>query len=70
MTVILLLIWFYLYIGVLFGVASMDLTLFPKLKWLVQVLFWPALTAVYVVKRVRESDFGWFVRYGIFKLTH
>jgi hypothetical protein len=25
---------------------------------------------IYAVKSIRKSDFGWFVRYSIFKLTH
>ena len=70
MTDILLLIWFYLYVGLLFGASSLSCTLFPKFKWWVQVLFWPVFFVVYAVKSIRESNFGWFVRYGIFKLTH
>lgn len=70
MTGLFLLIWFYLYAGLLFSMVSCSVGLFQKFHWLVQVAFWPAFLIIQTVKAIRESNFGWFVRYGIFKLRN
>ena len=70
MTDLFLIIWFYLYAGLMFSTTSLGLGLFPNTGCLTQVFFWPVLFVIYVFKQIRESDFGWFVRYKIFSLTH
>ena len=70
MTTVFLLIWFYLYAGILFAMTSYGVGLFQKLHWTAQVIFWPALLVIQAVKAIRESNFGWFVRYNIFKLKN
>lgn len=70
MNAIFLLIWFYIYAGLLFTHAQALTGIFNRFHWLVLVFFWPVFFAIYAVKAIRESDFGWFVRYGIFKITH
>ena len=70
MTGLFLLIWFYLYAGILFAMTSYSVGLFQKFHWTAQVIFWPALLVIQAVKAIRESNFGWFVRYNIFKLKN
>ena len=70
MDAIFLLICFYIYAGLLFTHAQALTGIFSRFHWLVLVFFWPVFFTIYLVKSIRESDFGWFVRYGIFKLTH
>ena len=70
MTDLFLIIWFYLYAGLMFSTVSVGLGLFPNTGGLTQVFFWPVLLVIYAFKQIRESDFGWFVRYQIFKITH
>lgn len=64
MTAIFLLIWFYLYAGVMFAMVAYGVGLFQKLHWTAQVIFWPALLIIQAVKSIRKSNFGRFVRYG------
>ena len=70
MTGLFLSIWFYVYAGLMFSIVSYSTGLFHNLHWLVQVIFWPVLLAIQAVKIIRESNFGWFVRYSIFKISH
>ena len=70
MTELFLILWFYLYAGLMFSTTSLGLGLFPNTGCLTQVFFWPVLFVIYVFKQIRESDFGCFVRYKIFCLTH
>ena len=44
--------------------------LFQKLHWTAQVAFWPALLVIQAFKSIRESNFGWFVRYGRYKMRN
>ena len=70
MTGLFLLIWFYLYAGILFARVSSTVGLFPNWHCIAQVLFWPVLLIVHLVKSICDSDFGWFVRYCTFKLKN
>ena len=70
MTAVFLLIWFYVYAGLLFSMMAYAVGLFQKFHWTAQVAFWPALFVIQAVKAIRESNFGWFVRYGIFKMKN
>jgi len=70
MDAISLAIMFYLYAGLMFSSVSVSNSLFPETGCLTQAFFWPALFAIYAFRRIRESDFGWFVRYKMFKLRN
>lgn len=65
-----LLIWFYVYAGILFAITAYGVGLFQKLHWTAQVAFWPALLVIQAFKSIRESNFGWFVRYGRYKMRN
>ena len=65
-----LLIWFYIYAGLLFSMTSYSVGPFQKFHWALQVLFWPAFLVIQAVKSIRNSDFGWFVRYCGFRLKN
>lgn len=59
-----LLIWFYLYGGILFAMTSIECGNFPKLGWFAQISCWPVLLIIYGVRSIRESSFGQFIRFG------
>lgn len=65
-----LLIWFYVYAGLMFGTVSNTASLFPKLGPFWQVMFWPIFLSVHLFNQLKNSDFGWFVRYIAYKATH
>lgn len=65
-----LLIWFYIYAGLLFSMTSYSVGLFQKFHWTLQVLFWPAFLIIQAVKPIRDSNFGWFVRYCLYKMKN
>lgn len=67
MTAVFLLIWFYAYAGLLFAMTSYTIGLFQKFHWAVQAAFWPAFLIIQAVKSIRDSNFGWFVRYRLYK---
>ena len=66
MTDLFLLVWFYLYVGLLFGMSSKAVCLYPKVSAPWQVLGWPVFLAVYLRKWLKDSDFFWFIRYCVF----
>ena len=66
MEAIFLLIWFYIYAGLMFVMVSSAVCLFPKWGYFWQVVFWPIFLGIYFVNRLKESDFGWFIRYRLF----
>lgn len=70
MTGLFLLIWFYVYAGLLFAMTAYTVGLFQKFHWTAQVIFWPALLVIQAVKAIRDSNFGWFVRYQVFKFKN
>lgn len=70
MTGLFLLIWFYVYTGLLFAMTAYTVGMFQKFHWAVQVVFWPAFFIIQVVKSIRDSDFGWFVRYCLYKMKN
>ena len=70
MTGLFLLIWFYLYAGILFAMTSYGVGLFQKFHWATQVIFWPAFLVIQAVKSIRDSKFGWFVRYHLYKMKN
>ena len=67
MEAIFLLIWFYIYAGLLFDVVSDAVCLFPKWGHFWQVVFWPLFFGVYLFNRLKNSNFDWFIRYQLFK---
>lgn len=67
MTAVFLLIWFYVYVGLLFAMTSYTVGLFQKFHWTAQAAFWPAFLIIQAVKSIRDSNFGWFVRYHLYK---
>ena len=50
MTAIFLIIWFYVYAGLMFGTVSNAVGLFPSINVWVQVLMWVFLAIVYLFK--------------------
>ena len=70
MEAIFLVIWFYVYAGLMFGTVSNTVSLFPKWGHFWQVMFWPVFLCIYLFNRVKDSNFGWFVRYVAYKATH
>ena len=69
MTAVFLIIWFYVYAGLQFGMVSGTLGLFPGTRMFVQVMAWPVYSVVAVFRRFKDSGFGWFCRYAWFKMT-
>lgn len=65
-----LLIWFYVYTGLMFGTVSNTASMFPKWGSFWQVVCWPVFLCIYLFNRVKDSNFGWFVRYIAYKATH
>lgn len=70
MVSVFLFIWFYVYSGLLFAMTCNVTGLFQKFHWTGQVAFWPVLLVIQAVKSIRESNFGYFVRYGLFKFKN
>jgi hypothetical protein len=52
MTAIFLLIWFYVYAGLLFVMVSDATLLFPKWGYFWQVVFWPVFFGAYCINRL------------------
>ena len=67
MTALFLLVWFYLYAGLLFGMCAKSAWLFPKVGSPWQVLGWPVFLGIHLFNQLKDSNFGWFVRYQVFK---
>ena len=65
-----LLVWFYLYAGLMFGMVSNTANLFPKWGSFWQVTFWPVFFCISFFNQVKDTSFGWFVRYIAYKATH
>lgn len=70
MEAIFLLIWLYVYAGLMFGTVSNTASLFPKWGSFWQITFWLVFLCIYLFNRVKDSNFGWFVRYIAYKATH
>lgn len=70
MTAVFLVIWFYIYAGLMFSAVSISIGLFPGWKWYCQVLCWSVLTIGYLIERVKINDFVWFIKYQVFKLNN
>lgn len=70
MTAVFLLTWFYVYAGLLFAMTSYTVGLFQKFHWTVQAAFWPVFLIIQAVKSIRDSNFGWFVRYRLYKMKN
>ena len=52
MNEIVLLVWFYVYAGLMFASATTSVGLFPKTHWAIQTILWPVFLAVQFVKGV------------------
>ena len=65
-----LIIWFYVYAGLMFGMSVKSANLFPTMELFWQVICWPVFLCIYLFNRVKDSNFGWFVRYIAYKATH
>ena len=48
-----LLIWFYVYAGLMFARVSVSLGLFGKTHWCAQVALWPVLAVVQVLRDLK-----------------
>lgn len=48
-----LLIWFYVYAGLMFARVSVSLGLFGKTHWCAQVALWPVLAVVQVLRGLK-----------------
>jgi hypothetical protein len=70
MTAVFLIIWFYVYVGLQFGMVSNNVGLFPRTGSFWQVVGWPVFLCIYLFNRMKDSNFGWFVRYIAYKVTH
>lgn len=69
MTAVFLIIWFYVYIGLQFGMISNTIDLFPNVCMFNQVMGWPIYSLVAVFRHIKDSGFGWLCRYAWFKMT-
>ena len=58
---IFLIVWFYLYTGFNFVVASSNICAFPKWGYFWQLVFWPVFLCVFLFKKLK---------YSIFNLNH
>ena len=65
-----LIIWFYVYAGLMFGMSAKSANLFPTMEPFWQVNCWPVFLCIYLFNRIKGSNFGWFVRYIAYKATH
>lgn len=70
MIAVILFVWFYIYAGLMFSMVSYSVGPFQNSHWLAQVIFWPILLIVQAVRAIKNSNFGWFVRYIIFKMKN
>lgn len=61
-----LIIWFYVYAGLMFGKFAKSANLFPTMEPFWQVIYWPGFLCIYLFNRIKDSKFGWFVRYCLF----
>ena len=66
MEAIFLLIWFYVYAGLMVVMVSGAVGLFPKWGYFWQVVFWPLFLCIHLLNQLKDSGFGWFVRYLLF----
>lgn len=69
MTAVFLIIWFYVYIGLQFGMVSNTIGLFPNVRVFKQVMGWPVYSLVVLFRQIKDSNVGWFCRYARFKAT-
>ena len=67
MEALFLLVWFYLYTGLMFGMVAVARNDFPKVGSFWQVIGWPVFAGIYIFRQLKDSNFAWFIRYQIFK---
>lgn len=65
-----LILWFYVYAGLMFGMVSNSVGLFPNLWMFNQVIGWPVFSLIATFRQFKDSNVGWFIRYHLFKATH
>ena len=39
-------------------------------RWIWLMLLWPGFLCIWLYNRIKDSNFGWWVRYQIFKAKH
>lgn len=64
-----LIVYFYLCAGLLFGKVSHDANMFPKFSSFIQVLFWPSFVIAWAVIAFANGDLKWMLKYFWFKVT-
>ncbi len=70
MTSVFLIIWFYLYAGLMFAMTAYTVGLFQKYHWTVQAVLWPVFLLIQMAKVIGDSKFWWFVKYYIYKMKN
>ena len=53
MTAVFLIIWFYIYAGLQFGMVSNSIGLFPSTNSFLQVIGWPVYSLVAVFRQIK-----------------
>ena len=51
-----LIIWFYVYAGLLFARVSTYGNFFPSVGWGLQTLLWPVFTVIYIVLLIKNGN--------------
>ena len=70
MTAAFLIIWFYVYAGLMFAMVSDSVGLFPKTNSWIQVIGWPVFSLIHMFRRLNDSKLAWFLRYVAFKVKN
>ena len=70
MTGLFLIIWFYIYAGLMFSMVSTSVGLFPVFGHFEQIILWPGLLVVYLCKCLVNSKLWWFLKYVCFKVNN
>ena len=68
MTGLFLLIWFYVYIGLSFGMVSNSVGYFPGVPVYNQVLGWPVYLLILAWREVKMAFFSWAMKRAMKKL--
>ena len=68
MTGLFLLIWFYVYAGLLFGMVSNSVGYFPGVPLFNQIFGWPVYVLIHAWREVKMLFFSWMMKRAMKKL--
>ena len=70
MTAVFLVVWFYVYAGLMFATVSNSVGFFPNVNAWIQVLGWPVFSLVQIFRNFKDSELAWFFKYVAFKVKN